>query len=401
MTKEKIINYIKVGLILSLSLVLVLVLNRFFIGDTPYLNKPAVVAMIVKTQGLLSSIADLVLQSEVDTDKTSDNLISRNNKGITWQEPKLKPTAVISDLKTNTAEIRPNDYLTQSESDGNLDQTNRVDQTQTNRVDQTQTNRVDHNYESDIVANDYGNDSVENETSQVNQETSFSSFSCSNLPEKKFSLLSANYEPDNFPLSGDLKSNPDVNLYLRGFEPNNEAKELIDRTHNYGLDYIDPPQISTVFKDKQPQIANTYHIFEWDFNKKKSLAPLIATPNFKVHMLGLKAVPGDKIYAPYTGRSIGSGKAYLVLFADSNNILLTNSRANALNSGYLVYFLDICVYPSLVNLYNSADSSGRTSLPALAVGEEFAVSRTNEVKIVVRDSMSFMDIRSRQDWWRK
>ncbi|GIW62686.1 MAG: hypothetical protein KatS3mg090_0512 [Patescibacteria group bacterium] len=383
-------KYFKTASVLALSLLITLFLSNFFIGDTPRLNKLSIKLMSLRTQNYLTNTF-LSLKQTLNFNKVSDATteFDKNFSPISWREPKPTtiPTSIPRPVKQGSVNNKTVSITSSIDADTStvLPSNNHLD-SQDNNSSMDQSNN---------------NDNFQKSAEQTVKDASDTAiYECKTESNKSFTTLSTQFEADKIPLTGDLTKNPDVNLYLRGFEANNESKELINRSDVYGLDSVAPPQVSSVFKDRLPVIANTYHIFEWDFKTQRSLAPKTATPNFRVHMLGLRSVPGEKIYAPLTGRSIGENKSYLVLFADENNVLLTNSRANALNAGYLVYFLDICIYPNLVSLYRSADSAGRKTLPALSAGEDFAVARTNEVKIVIRDSMSFMDLRYKQDWWR-
>jgi hypothetical protein len=68
--------------------------------------------------------------------------------------------------------------------------------------------------------------------------------------------------------------------------------------------------------------------------------------------------------------------------------------------GYTIHVEDVWVEPDLVALYHQGDDqNGRTYLPALAAGQPFGRAMGNEIGIVIRDNGSFMDPRSRKDWW--
>jgi len=69
------------------------------------------------------------------------------------------------------------------------------------------------------------------------------------------------------------------------------------------------------------------------------------------------------------------------------------------DTGYLVHLQNLCVDPNLVDLYNRLDREGRHNLPAVYNGSVVGVALGEEVDVVVRDSGSFMDPRSWQDWW--
>jgi hypothetical protein len=229
------------------------------------------------------------------------------------------------------------------------------------------------------------------------------SFSCPTNSNQSYRTLSQDPNKKNR-VNFDLSTHPDTNLYLRGWKEVSEKKELISRNgNNYGLDSIMPPQISTLYGGIVPQIIKTYRIYEWDFDKNKSAAPQTATPQFPVHMLGLKAYPGQPLLGLKAGRTIDGTNVFLVMYATKNYILLIHAANDVWGpegpEGYTFYFLDICVDPNLLAKYQQNNVQGRTQLPVIAPGQIFGYAKTNEVKIIVRDTMSFMDTRYKEDWW--
>ena len=68
--------------------------------------------------------------------------------------------------------------------------------------------------------------------------------------------------------------------------------------------------------------------------------------------------------------------------------------------GYVVHIEDVCVDPDLVDLYWDLHNKGRKELPALKGHQAFGKAINNEIKVAVRDTGSFLDPRSRNDWWR-
>ena len=207
-------------------------------------------------------------------------------------------------------------------------------------------------------------------------------------------------DPDK--LRPPVESSPDVNIMLRGFVQVNEGANLISRNgNNYGLDPLMPPQISSLYGGVVPQIIKTYRVYEWDWTNNRSGAPQTATPAYPVHMLGLAANPGQPLVGLRAGRQIDSeGDVFLTLYASNNYVLFSHSADDNLFSGYLFYFVDICVDPNLLSTYQRNNNEGRIRLPAIAPGQPFGYAPSSgEVKYVIRDTMSFMDTRYREDWW--
>ncbi len=56
--------------------------------------------------------------------------------------------------------------------------------------------------------------------------------------------------------------------------------------------------------------------------------------------------------------------------------------------------------PNLLALYEASNSAGRAQLPALRPGQAFGRTRGEEIGVAIRDNGTFMDPRSRADWWR-
>lgn len=201
-------------------------------------------------------------------------------------------------------------------------------------------------------------------------------------------------------LRGAVEQSPDVNINLRGYVAVDESTELQSRHgNNYGLDDKMPPQISSLYGGAFPQIIKTYRVYEWDFNNNRSLAPQTASPNFSVHMIGLSASKGQSLLGLRAGRSIDGTNVFMVLYATKNYILFTHSNGDNLFDGYLYYFLGLCVDSNLLAAYNSDAGGGRAQLPVIGTGQVFGYGGSEDVKVVIRDTMSFVDPRAKEDWW--
>lgn len=217
--------------------------------------------------------------------------------------------------------------------------------------------------------------------------------SCPTKSNQKYSSLAQtkkiNYDPEK---------NPETNLYLRGWYEVDEDKNLISRNgDNYGLDDKMPPQISSLFTNHYPKIIKTYRINAWDYKNNHNIPGESATPAFSVHMLGLEATPGEPLVGLKAERKIDGKNVFLVSYATKNYILFFH--ASSPDEGYSFYFIDICVDPNLLATYEKDNANGRKQLPVIATGQVFGYAASNEVKVVVRDTGSFMDIRHKEDWW--
>ena len=89
----------------------------------------------------------------------------------------------------------------------------------------------------------------------------------------------------------------------------------------------------------------------------------------------------------------------MVLYADAGQLALKYTAEDRIDTGYLLHLVNLCVDPNLVDLYQRLDAAGRHWLPAVSDGSAVGAALGSEVGVVVRDSGSFLDPRSRQDWW--
>ena len=122
--------------------------------------------------------------------------------------------------------------------------------------------------------------------------------------------------------------------------------------------------------------------------------------DFPATMIGLRVSPGETIFTPDFGKQLGEGYVALVLYADQHRITLKYTGEDNVVNGYTLQLEGVCVYGNLLNLYNARDAAGRGLLPALRPGQPIGYVPTDEFGLVTRDRGSFLDPRSRKDWWR-
>ena len=186
----------------------------------------------------------------------------------------------------------------------------------------------------------------------------------------------------------------DLNLALRGYARTVAYLGLIDIG---GVADSRAPLLRTLFGDGQePAVRASYQVHEWDWVRNER-GPLIADP--EVTLLGLGTTPGQPLYLPRSGYSIGSGYEALVLYASTERLTIKYTREDNVVEGYTLHVEGICVEPSLLALYRQLDQAGRQQLPALRPGQGLGRARSSEVKVAIRDRGAFMDPRSRKDWW--
>jgi hypothetical protein len=190
--------------------------------------------------------------------------------------------------------------------------------------------------------------------------------------------------------------NPDLNLTIRGWVTVNELKGLVD--YNGGTDPAAPQLYSMFADDRTPGFTSTHRVYDWDWanNRRGSILTL-----WPVTLLGMATTPGETLRAPRrNGSDIYQGTYYaLVVYAEKYRISLHYARNDYIAPGYGLHVENICVDPNLLAAYQSANASGRGSLPALRNNQPMGTAHSGEVLAAVRDTGTFMDPRSRKDWW--
>lgn len=195
------------------------------------------------------------------------------------------------------------------------------------------------------------------------------------------------------PATANAAGQGDINLALRGYSQVQESKDFQGFSANFD---IKRPQLKNIFSPgRGADFVNTYRVNEWNFDAGSRGGPIT---NPSVSMISLRTNSGETVVVPGSNYSIGSGKQVLVLYADSTRVTLKYTREDNVVYGYTLHVEDFCTDPNLVSYYNQMNASGRGSLPALEAGKKIGVAKSGELKIVIRDTGSFMDPR-RQDWW--
>ena len=186
----------------------------------------------------------------------------------------------------------------------------------------------------------------------------------------------------------------DKNLGLRGYERTTGALGLVDYS---GLTDPRAPQLRYLFADQRPaQFSAVYRVHQWDWDCN-CRGPVIANP--PVTLAGLASRPEEPVYTPHSGYDIGAGYTALVLYATEERITLRYTAEDNVVHGYTLHLEGVCVDPALLALYRRLDAEGRHSLPALRGGEPIGRARTSELGVATRDAGTFLDPRSRKDWW--
>ena len=214
---------------------------------------------------------------------------------------------------------------------------------------------------------------------------------CEPIPGVQYATL----DPDGPATAQPAEQHPDLNLALRGYELSGAYRGLTD--HSQGADDPRAPQLYTLFADHRvPAFPAVYQIYDWDW-----------TCNCRGHLLtdrdvtlvGLAVVPGEVLYLPDSRYDIGEGYEALVLYATEDQITLKYTLDDNVVIGYTIHVENVCVEPSLLALYRTWNDAGRGELPALRGGQPFGRARASEIRVAIRDTGTFLDPRSRWDWW--
>jgi hypothetical protein len=212
---------------------------------------------------------------------------------------------------------------------------------------------------------------------------------------------------DLIPIDGPPADHPDYlhgdfNLSLRGYELTSSFLGLVNYTG--GTD-ANAPQLAGLFEPNRfPGISSVYRVNGWNWSCDTHGCPGPPLTNFPVTLAGLVTTPGESIFIPELSPNIypGNFKA-MVLYAEERRITLGYTRRDTVAAGYAVHLENICVDPNLLALYQaqvSADGwhvTGR--LPALRNNQALGTALGSEIQAAIRDQGTFMDPRSRKDWW--
>ena len=195
---------------------------------------------------------------------------------------------------------------------------------------------------------------------------------------------------------------PDLNLSIRGWYRVNENPGFVkyDYPDDEPPDSLYPLYLSNVVSGGSASaFVTTYQISDWDWIGCNCAVPRDPSP-YPVTMLGLRTTPAQEVRIPRRGQVVDpQGFIAMVLYADAMQLAVAYLWDDRVDAGYLVHLVNLCVDPNLVALYQQLDAAGRLELPGVYADSIVGLARNSEVDVVVRDSGSFMDPRSRQDWW--
>ncbi len=200
------------------------------------------------------------------------------------------------------------------------------------------------------------------------------------------------------PVTRPAAVNPDINLAVRGYTHTDAALGLVDFG---GPTDSDAPQLAALFDPPRlpPFVdAHCVHDWNWGCGPDGCLGNPIGWPS--VTLVTMAAATGEPIHIPGRRAEIYSGGYIaMVLYADTSRITLKYGREDDPATGYLVHLEELTVAPALLRRYEELNAAGRGELPALRNGEVVGWVRAGQVMAAVRDTGSFLDPRSRKDWW--
>lgn len=214
---------------------------------------------------------------------------------------------------------------------------------------------------------------------------------CAPIPGESYGTLPIIPPPSDRP----AEEHPDVNLAIRGYEPTDAYKGLVD--YGSSKDENAPQLAGLCTGGCGPPFSHVYQVYDWDWANERR-GDLVTEP--EVTLAGMAVAPGETMHVPDSGYDIGSGYEVLVLYASAERITLKYTREDSVVWGYTLHLEGVCVEPNLLALYEAMNAAGRNDLPALQSGQAFGRAREGEVGVAIRDTGAFMDPRSRQDWWR-
>ncbi len=209
------------------------------------------------------------------------------------------------------------------------------------------------------------------------------------------------------PIDGPRTDHPDylhgdLNLALRGYAAISAALELVD--YKGSVD-SDAPQLAGLFgPNRLPGLSAVYQVNNWNWGCGTHGCPGPAITDPEVTLASMVTTPGEAIYIPERDSKIyGGDYKAMVLYAEEKRITFGYTSQDTVAPGYAVHIENVCVDPNLLALYRAqTDSEGWHNtgyLPALRNDEALGTAFGSQIQVAIRDKGTFMDPRSRKDWW--
>ncbi|TAH53817.1 MAG: hypothetical protein EYC68_01900 [Chloroflexota bacterium] len=232
---------------------------------------------------------------------------------------------------------------------------------------------------------------------------------CETIAGETYSALTVNPPPTDRP----AEQHADLNLALRGYVATTGTLGLVD--YGGSADGKAPKLYSLFGDNRVPDLSSVAQVYAWDWATNSRANPITDPP---VTLAGMRVTPNEILRVPRSEYNIGTipsipprgvfrdgpeddGSKFevLVLYASEQRITLKYTREDNVVNGYTIHVENVCTAPELLSLYRDWNQSGRAQLPALKQGQGFGRALGNEIGVVIRDNGSFMDPRSKKDWW--
>jgi hypothetical protein len=185
-----------------------------------------------------------------------------------------------------------------------------------------------------------------------------------------------------------------VNLAIRGYVRTTASLNLVDYAGS-----IDPnaPQLYTLFGNQRTPIFNAaYQVYRWDWTCNCRSGPIT---KWAVTLLGMRTTPGEIIHLPVAGYDVGGGYGAMVLYAEPTRLTQKYTREDNVLPADTQHLENIGDDANLLARYRQLNAAGRSELPALWPGQPLGRAPGTEIDAAIRDTGSFLDPRSRKDWW--
>lgn len=201
----------------------------------------------------------------------------------------------------------------------------------------------------------------------------------------------------------------DKNISLRSYDQVSQFEGYI----NLPSDDPNVPQLGSLFTpDRLPVILNTYAIHHWNWANPPNPGTrggIVTDP--PVTVVGFQTTPGEVLSVPPSNYDIGGGMEVIILFADADTVAMKYTREDSSQpNGYLIHVDGICTDPNLLALYNALDTGARYvpcggfgcssyNLVNLPANHPIGTALATEIRMMVVDTGTSLDIRSCNDWW--
>jgi hypothetical protein len=202
----------------------------------------------------------------------------------------------------------------------------------------------------------------------------------------------------------------DLNLELRGWEACTDVG--CGQTGDQ-IDFVfitpdstgtDPkaPKLHTLFDPPAHPFSRNFRMYDWDWScgSLGCKGQLVSGLGWDVTAVTFSTSNGQELKLPQSGYEIATGGLQArALYVAGDTVTLKYTGEDDVVVGYTLSIAGICPAPELRAMYDADDAQGRPNLPALHGGDPIGTACGAEVLVTIRDSGTFMDPRSENDWW--